>query len=265
MTQPRLQNIPSHVAIIMDGNGRWARMRHKPRIFGHREGANRVREIVEAAAEMGVQTLTLYAFSEENWSRPLDEVKALFNLLVFYLKKEITRLNRENIRLSMIGNLQKLPPEAQETLRWGIEQTRQNTGMNLVLALSYGGRSEIVDACRALVAEALDQKIAPEQITVESFARHLPSWPLNDPDLLIRTSGEQRISNFLLWQLAYTEFVFTPVMWPEFTKDHLKAAVETYQLRQRRFGKVDEVDAGTEGEKILAEAAPEYSPEGRLC
>lgn len=232
-------NIPAHIAIIMDGNGRWARRIKMPRVFGHRKGAERVRDVVEASGELGVKALTLYAFSEENWERPADEVSTLMGLLTTYLKKEIKHLHEKNVRLRSIGSIGKLPEECQKQLILGQELTKNNTGLQLTLALSYGGRSEMVEACRRVAERVAAGEMRPEDVTDAEIEKHLGTEGLPDPDLLIRTSGEQRISNFLLWQIAYTEFYFTNVHWPDFTKEHFFAAIEAFQDRKRRFGRVE--------------------------
>ena len=228
-------NIPRHVAVIMDGNGRWAKERNLPRIEGHRAGAKSVREIVEASARLGVQVLTLFAFSRENWKRPRTEVATLWKLLEDYLIKEYKVLMDNSFRLSAIGRLDDLPAAVKRELEQVITLTAANTGLRIVLALNYSGRAEIVEAVRRLIrgggakAEGLDE---------ETFARHLDTAGLPDPDLLIRTSGEMRVSNFLLWQIAYAEIWITKVYWPDFRKIHLLEALVDYQRRERRFGDI---------------------------
>lgn len=230
--------LPDHVAIIMDGNGRWAKRQFMPRIIGHRKGAERVREVVNAAGELGIKALTLYAFSEENWGRPRDEVDGLMQLLEAYLEREIHRLNDKNVQLRIIGDRSRLPARTQALVEEGETLMFHNQGLKLIIALSYGGRSEIVDACRRLAEQVAAGLIRVEDIDQGLFSQHLQTSDLPDPDLLIRTSGEQRISNFLLWQMAYTEFVFTPVLWPEFSKQHFYDAIKAFQRRCRRFGGV---------------------------
>ncbi|MCB9512856.1 MAG: di-trans,poly-cis-decaprenylcistransferase [Candidatus Latescibacteria bacterium] len=229
---------PTHVAVIMDGNGRWARKRLLPRIMGHREGRKAVRRTVEAAAELGVGHLTLFTFSMENWRRPGAEVKALMEFLEDVLEHEFDELDRNGIRLSSMGRLELLPPRTLATLRRAEERLAKNTGMELVLALSYGGRAEIVDAARAVAAAIARGELAAADLDEDVFARHLYLPALPPVDLLIRTSGEQRISNFCLWQLAYAEIHITPVLWPDFDAEHLYRAILDYQSRERRFGKV---------------------------
>lgn len=229
-------NLPQHVAVIMDGNGRWARQRHLPRIEGHRQGAESARVIIKTAGELGIKYLTLYAFSAENWNRPKDEVDALMKYLIHYLKSETPDLNKSNVRLEAIGQIHRLPENVQEQLRKSISTLSKNNGLTLVLALSYGGRAEIVDAVRSIAKKAKVGELDPEDITEKVFAQHLytRSWP--DPDLLIRSSGEMRISNFLLWQISYAELVITQTLWPDFRKPQFYAALEEYTRRHRRFG-----------------------------
>jgi len=234
------ERIPSHVAIIMDGNGRWAKERGLPRIAGHRAGAEAVRRVVRAAGEFGIKVLTLYAFSTENWKRPRAEVEALMNLLRTYLRRELDELNRNNVRLQSIGRTEELPRMVQEELARAEEATKDNTGLILNLALNYGGRVEILDAVRALVKDATEGKVKVEDIDEELFGSYLYTRGLPDPDLLIRTSGEMRVSNFLLWQISYAELYFTPVYWPDFTREHLLEAILDYAKRERRFGTIGE-------------------------
>jgi len=228
--------LPQHVAIIMDGNGRWARQRHLPRVEGHRAGAESARVIIRTAGELGLKYLTLYAFSVENWNRPKEEVDALMKYLVHYLKTETPELNKNNVRLEVIGQIYRLPEAVQEHLRRSIATLSRNNGLTLVMALSYGGRTEIVDAARAVAKEVKAGKLDPADITEEVFAQHLYTRHIPDPDLLIRTSGELRVSNFLLWQISYTELVVTPTLWPDFRKPQLYGALEEYHRRHRRFG-----------------------------
>lgn len=228
-------NIPVHVAIIMDGNGRWAKKRGLPRFFGHRKGVDSVRKIVRASAEFGIKYLTLYVFSSENWERPQSEINKLMKLLEQLLIKEEPELNKNNVRVRAIGQIERLPQKVQDSLNYMINKTKDNTGLVLVLALSYGGRNEIIDAIKKIAREKKDFAV----LTSEEFRNYLYDSLLPDPDLLIRTAGEMRISNYLLWQSAYTEFYFTEVLWPDFDKKELLAAIEDYSQRKRRFGKVD--------------------------
>jgi len=231
-------NLPRHVAVIMDGNGRWAKARHLPRVEGHRRGADSAREIIRSAGDVGVKYLTLYAFSAENWNRPKDEVDALMKYLVHYLKSETPELNKSNVRLEAIGQIWRLPDTVQEQLRKAIATLSKNNGLTLVLALSYGSRIEIVDAVRQLAEKVKSGKIEPADITEKIVSDHLWTRSLPDPDLLIRTSGEMRVSNFLLWQISYAELVVTQTLWPDFRKPHFFAALEEYAKRHRRFGGV---------------------------
>ncbi len=232
--------LPNHVAIIMDGNGRWAKQRGMLRVLGHENGAKSVREIVEASAEIGIKNLTLYAFSTENWKRPKLEVQTLMKLLVKSLKKEIKTLQENNIRLLAIGCLQDLPKKAYEELLEVIDKTKNNTHMTLTLALSYGSREEIVTVIKELTDKVKNNIISVENIDESIINKHLYTHDLPDVDLLIRTSGEQRISNFLLWQIAYAELYFTDILWPDFRKNDLYEALINYQNRERRFGKTSE-------------------------
>lgn len=230
--------LPKHIAIIMDGNGRWARKRHLPRIAGHRAGLTSVRSTVETASSIGIPALTLYAFSEENWKkRPKTEVDFLMALLCRYLKSEVATMNRQNIRLEYIGRLHELPPSVQDKMEWARKATEQNTGTVLTLALNYSARTELVDAFRSIVESAArNGGIEHLEIDEESVSRHLYTKHLPDPDLVIRTSGEMRLSNFLLWQLAYAEIYVTPTLWPEFRGVHLLEGIAEYQKRERRYG-----------------------------
>ncbi|MEO7412368.1 MAG: polyprenyl diphosphate synthase [Opitutaceae bacterium] len=233
-------NVPPHVAIIMDGNGRWAKQRGLPRIEGHRRGVETVRTTTFAARDLGVKVLTLYAFSVENWRRPQDEVGGLMGLLEFYLKKELKTFVRDRVRLRTIGRIEELPAGVQELLRTTMEQTKAFTDYTLVLALNYGARTEVVDAARAYAAAVAAGKEKLNDSSWSTFSRYLYAPDLPEPDLVIRTSGESRISNFLLLQAAYAEFVFTPVLWPDFTKADLAAAIADFGRRERRYGLTSE-------------------------
>lgn len=231
--------LPKHLAIIMDGNGRWAKLHGMPRLFGHREGVKSVREITEASAELGIKYLTLYAFSTENWNRPEMEVKGLMSLLVDTLKAELSTLEKNKIRLRVIGDLSKLPEGTRLALLTGIEKTKENSRMDLIMALNYSSRWEILNAVNKIIDQSKGGNLQLP-INEETFSSCLSTANIPDPELLIRTSGEHRISNFLLWQLAYTELHFSPVFWPDFKKQHLHEAILDYQKRQRRFGKTSE-------------------------
>mgnify|MGYP000197518481 CR=1 FL=1 len=231
-----LASLPRHVAIIMDGNGRWAKQRGLPRIEGHRHGAESARAVIRAAGELGINYLTLYAFSVENWNRPKDEVDALMKYLVHYLKTETSELNRNNVRLEVIGQIYRLPENVQEQLRKTLHTLARNNGLTLIMALSYGGRTEIVEAVRSIAQKVRDGRLDPPDINEQVIAQHLWTRNIPDPDLLIRTSGEMRLSNFLLWQISYAELVITPTLWPDFRKPHFYAALEEYARRHRRFG-----------------------------
>ncbi len=232
--------IPRHIAIIMDGNGRWAKRQGMARMFGHRQGVETVHRITEVAAALGVEYLTLYAFSTENWNRPKEEVDALMSLLIDTIAKETPTLMKNNIRLLTIGDLERLPENAQKKFRACIEETSQNTGLRLVIALSYSARWEIIQAVRGIAQEVLAGNKLVEDINEEVISAAMTTAQMPDPDLLIRTSGELRISNFLLWQLAYTELYFTDCLWPEFTEEEFYRAIIDYQHRERRFGKTSE-------------------------
>lgn len=229
--------LPQHVAVIMDGNGRWAKEKGHERIFGHQNGVTSVREITEAAAEIGINYLTLYAFSTENWGRPKDEVDALMELLVDTIERETPTLNKNNVRLLTIGDIARMPDKANEKLLRCIDQTSTNTGLNLVLALSYSSRWEITNAVRQICKDVLNKKIVPDDIDNNTISQYLTTSDIPDPDLLIRTSGENRISNFLLWQIAYSELYFTQTHWPDFRKENFYEAIYEFQQRERRFGK----------------------------
>tara|TARA_R110002050_G_scaffold179118_3_gene312413 strand:- start:55239 stop:55979 length:741 start_codon:yes stop_codon:yes gene_type:complete len=233
-------NLPQHMAIIMDGNGRWAKQHGKMRVFGHENGVKTVRDTVESCARIGIPFLTLYTFSTENWKRPKFEVDTLMRLLVSSLKKELVTFMEHNIRLNTIGNIASLPKRASKELEEVIEKTSQNTGMTLTLALSYGAREELKNAVQAISAKVKNNIISIESIDETIINTHLYTHNLPDVDLLIRTSGEHRISNFLLWQIAYAELYFTNVLWPDFSEQHLVEAILNYQNRERRFGKTSE-------------------------
>ena len=235
-----LSTLPKHIAIIMDGNGRWAKQQGSDRIFGHENGVKSVRDTVETAAELGVNYLTLYAFSTENWNRPQEEVMALMQLLVHTINAETKTLNKNNIRLKAIGNLKSLPTDCYNELQEAIENTKNNTRMTLVLALSYSSHWEIVDAVKQIAEKIENKTLSVSDINEDTISAHLCTANMPDPELMIRTSGENRISNFLLWQLAYTELYFIEKLWPDFSKDDLYQAIINYQTRERRFGKTSE-------------------------
>lgn len=228
--------LPEHVAIIMDGNGRWAKQRRLPRISGHKVGMESVREIITVSREIGIKVLTLYAFSQENWKRPQTEVKALMELLQEYLSREMKIMIEKGIRFRAIGELEKLPPKAQEIINDAIKKTSQNRDLILNVALSYGGRTEIIEAVKRIISDFEGGKLSVNNLNETLFENYLDTSGLPDPDLLIRTSGEKRISNFLLWQSAYTEFYFTDTLWPDFRKKEMLLAILNYQQRERRFG-----------------------------
>lgn len=235
-----LESLPKHIAIIMDGNGRWAQEKGKDRLFGHLTGVDSVRDIVEAAAELGIQYLTLYTFSTENWNRPAYEVDGLMELLVDTIKKEIPTLNKNNIRLQVIGHTDMLPKHTYKQLVEALNETAKNTGLTLVMALSYSSRWEMEDAIKQIAVDVKNNKLLPDDINGETLSKYLNTSDFPDPELLIRTSGEYRLSNFLLYQLAYTELYFTETRWPDFRKEDLYAAIIDYQKRERRFGKTGE-------------------------
>jgi len=232
--------LPRHIAIIMDGNGRWAKQRGLPRVAGHNEGINSVREVTRECGSLGIKVLTLYTFSVENWSRPKSEVSALMTLLLHTIRNEIDELHKNNVRLTLIGHLTDLPDDPLKGLMEGVEKTSQNTVLNLNLALSYGGRVEILDATRAIAKDVLEGRIGLDDIDEKLFSDYLYTRGMPDPDLLIRTSGELRLSNFLLWQMAYTEIYVTETLWPDFRNKELLLAIREYQKRERRFGKTSE-------------------------
>jgi len=235
-----LDTLPQHISIIMDGNGRWAKQKGFLRAFGHEEGTKAVRDVVEGSAELGVKNLTLYAFSPENWNRPKLEVDTLMRLLVSSLKKEIKTLVKNDIKLIAIGNLSSLPKKAQKELNEVIEKTKTNSRMTLTLALSYGSREEIINAVKEISQKVKNEELSTEAIDESIINQHLYTQNLPDVDLLIRTSGEQRISNFLLWQIAYAELYFSNILWPDFRREDLYEAIYNYQTRERRFGKTSE-------------------------
>lgn len=235
-----INKLPEHIAIIMDGNGRWAKQHGKPRVFGHKSGVKAVRQVTEACAEIGVKYLTLYAFSTENWNRPAFEVTALMELLVLTIGGEIKTLQKNNIRLNAIGNIDNLPKSCKNSLLKAIDETKNNTRMTLTLALSYGSREEIYDAFLKMHKDLLSGQKSLEELNHDSIREYLYTSNLPDPELLIRTSGEHRVSNFLLWQLAYTEFVFTEKYWPDIDKEDLYSFIYQFQQRERRFGKTSE-------------------------
>ena len=241
--------IPAHIAIIMDGNGRWAKRRGLPRAAGHKKGVDTVRDIVEACAEIGVKYLTLYTFSTENWNRPKDEVSTLMRLLLSSLKARLRELDKNDIKLTSVGDLSSLPVEVQKQLRTDIEKTKNNKRMTLNLALSYSGRWELIKAVKSISEQVAEGKLNPEDINEKIISDNLTTRDLPDPDLLIRTSGEFRVSNFLLWQIAYTEFVILDVLWPDFKREHLYNSIKEFQNRERRFGKVSEQIQNSKGIK----------------
>lgn len=235
-----IKKLPRHIAIIMDGNGRWAKEKGQDRLFGHFHGVESVRNIVEGCAELGIEYLTLYAFSTENWDRPVEEVTGLMELLVDTIRNEVSTLNKNNIKLHVIGDMNMLPEYARNELNEALEETSHNTGLNLVMALSYSSRWEIVNAIKSIAADVKAGKLEPFEIDQDSIKDYLVTKELPDPELMIRTSGEYRISNFLLYQLAYAELYFTQVRWPDFRKENLYEAILDFQQRERRFGKTGE-------------------------
>ena len=235
-----LDRLPVHIAIIMDGNGRWAQQRGKDRIYGHQKGVDAVREIIEGAAELGIKYITLYAFSTENWNRPWKEVEALMELMVHSLSTETSRLIKNNIRLNVIGDIDRLSPEVRKSLDETLTRTSECKGMNLVVGLSYSSRWEIINAVKTISEEVKSGKINPDDIDDKVLESHLTTRNIPDPEILVRTSGELRISNFLLWKIAYSELYFTETLWPDFGKEELYKAIIDYQRRERRFGKTSE-------------------------
>ncbi|MBR2835341.1 MAG: isoprenyl transferase [Coriobacteriales bacterium] len=238
MEQLRTDQIPRHIAIVMDGNGRWAKARGESRSFGHAAGVEALREVITAAVRLGVGALTVYAFSTENWNRPQEEVDLLMSLFATTLIKELPLLMRENVRLVYLGDMEALPIETKETFEQGLSETNNNTGMVLAVAVNYGSRAEILRAVRQISDLCCEGKLSSSEITADMFSRYLYTAEIGDPDLLIRTSGEKRLSNFLLWQCAYTEFYFDEVLWPDFNRWNLIQAILTFQHRERRFGGV---------------------------
>ena len=248
-SDPQRNRVPRHIAIIMDGNGRWATARGLNRIEGHRRGAEATQKVIEAARDMGVEYVTLFAFSSENWKRPVTEVGALMDLLRYYLKKETSEMHKSGVRLRVIGDRTRLPADIVTLIDQAEDVTRDNTKITAVIALSYGGRQDIIDAARAMAAEVASGARSVDSITEDSFGNALSTAGIPDPDLMIRTSGENRISNFLLWQMAYSELYFTDAHWPDFSADHLRAAIEDYASRQRRFGGLTDNDDLARGQQ----------------
>lgn len=235
-----MNRMPQHVAVIMDGNGRWAQNHGHERYYGHQAGVDAVRGIIECAAELGIRYLTLYTFSTENWNRPKEEVELLMGLLVKAMHNELEKLIANNVRLLMAGRMQDLPESSREAMQYAIDKTAANDGLTVVLAISYSGRSELAHAAASIARKAVEGVLDPEEISEETISRHLYLSEVPDPDILIRTGGECRLSNFLLWQLAYAEFFFLPVMWPDFSKDDFKEIIADFQNRERRYGKTGE-------------------------
>jgi len=233
-------HLPRHIAVIMDGNGRWAKQRGLPRLQGHKEGIESVRAVVEGCGELGIEVLTLYTFSTENWRRPRSEVAGLMQLLIRTIRKEVNELDKNNVQLTVMGRLEDLPEKVRKSVLNSVKKLKSNTGLKVNLALSYSSRWEILNAVKSITNDVLTGKIQPESIDENLFEKYLQTGDLPDPDLLIRTSGEMRISNFLLWQLAYTELYITETLWPDFRKPELFKAIKSYQSRERRFGKVSE-------------------------
>ena len=233
-------NIPRHIAIIMDGNGRWAKQKGAMRIFGHKNAVKAVKDAIEGAKDLGIKFLTLFSFSTENWSRPQDEVDGLMELLVKTVTKQVPLMMKDNIKFAVIGDIESMPPEVIKKLNWATETTKNNTGLILNLALSYSGRWEITQTMKHIAQKISEGKLKVEDIDQDLINDHLETKGIPDPELMIRTSGEYRISNFLLWQLAYTELHFTPVLWPDFRREHLISAIIDYQQRERRFGRTGE-------------------------
>ena len=229
-------SVPNHIAIIMDGNGRWAKKRGLPRVMGHNAGMKSLKEIVRACSDLGVKYLTVYAFSTENWKRPEDEVSGIFKIMVKYIAKELAELNRENVRIRVFGQWEAIPEEARESMELALAQTEANTGLQFNIALNYGGRKEILDAVKKLYAETEASGAKIDDLREADLQRHLSTGQMPDPDLIIRTGGELRLSNFLLWQCAYSEFVFRDIFWPDFDKKELEGCIEEFNQRHRRYG-----------------------------
>jgi undecaprenyl diphosphate synthase len=230
------KRLPKHIAIIMDGNGRWANKRALPRVFGHKAGMETLKEIVRSCSDMGIEILTVYAFSTENWNRPTDEVSYLMNLLIEYMRRELNELNKNNVRIKILGDLSPLPQVTREEVEKAVSLTEKNSGIQFNIALNYGGRAEIINACKIIAEEYKEGRISKEQITEDLISSYLFTSGDIEPDLIIRTSGEQRLSNFLLWQSAYSELVFVDEMWPDFNTKQLEKAIIEFQNRDRRFG-----------------------------
>ncbi|HWQ79954.1 MAG TPA: isoprenyl transferase [Anaerovoracaceae bacterium] len=230
------ERIPAHVAIIMDGNGRWAQRKNLPRMAGHNAGMLAMKEIVKASSTLGVKHLTVYAFSTENWKRSVEEVGGIFKLLILYVEKELRELHENNVKVKILGDYEKLPREAVKSIERTLETTKDNTGLQFNIALNYGGRDEILRSVKRLVKEAEDGRLKADEITEDMIAENLYTAGIPDPDLIIRTSGEMRLSNYLLWQCAYSEFIFTDVFWPDFTREEYEKTIEMFQNRKRRFG-----------------------------
>lgn len=231
-----LDRIPAHVAVIMDGNGRWAQSRNLPHMAGHNAGMQALKEIVKASSSLGVKHLTVYAFSTENWKRSMEEVSGIFKLLILYIEKELKELHENNVKVRILGDYEKLPKDAVKSLQRSLETTKGNTGLQFNIALNYGGRDEILKSVRKLAKEVEAGRLKPDDITEELIAEHLYTAGIPDPDMVIRTSGEMRLSNYLLWQSAYSEFVFSDVLWPDFSREEYEKTIEIFQNRKRRFG-----------------------------
>ena len=227
---------PDHIAIIMDGNGRWAQKQGKPRVFGHNAGMQSLKEIVRACSDLGVKYLTVYAFSTENWKRPQDEVSGIFKIMVLYIQKELKELHEKNVRINVIGDWSKIPSDAGDSMSRALEMTKDNTGLVFNIALNYGGRREITDAVKKLYTEMTESGLTVDDINEDMIAKHISTAGMPDPDIIIRTGGEMRLSNFLLWQCAYSEFIFTDVYWPDFTKGELLKCIDEFNSRHRRYG-----------------------------
>lgn len=229
-------SVPNHIAIIMDGNGRWAKKRGMPRVMGHNAGMQSLKEIVRACSDLGVKYLTVYAFSTENWKRPEDEVSGIFKIMVFYIKKELAELKRENVKIRVVGEWEAIPEDAKKSMEYALSETAENTGLQFNIALNYGGRREILDAVKALYKEVQETGGSIEDITEDDISRYLATGNIPAPDMIIRTGGELRLSNFMLWQCAYSELVFRDVFWPDFDKKELESCIEEFNARHRRYG-----------------------------